>query len=442
MNKKTVLYIMLLMLICSKISAQLLLEADGPGNTYEEIRAHLAPGYEPIEPPDCNHLSFGRHIDEVFDADLNDYAFRFHIHVAEDDDRCINFDRQRNEIKTYDQSPDNLLGVVGEVFVYKWKFKLDAGFQSSSKFTHIHQLKAVGGTQSSMPLITLTTRKGTPDKLQLRYSDSITQVTIHQVDLTAFKGEWVEATETVTYGETGNYHILIERLSDNAILMDYNDNTLRMWRDNADFVRPKWGIYRSLLESWDLRDEAVLFADFFIDENPETLPVELVYFKGKAKGNSSLLYWRTASETNNREFVIERSGNSLEWHSIGTTPGNHYSLQPISYRFEDTSPINGMNYYRLKQMDIDGTFEYSTVVNIEHDFLSDIQVFPNPAKTKICLFGITDAFDFELFNENGTLVHSGKSVNGDIDVKNLSDGMYWLKIIVDGKEFVQKILKF
>ena len=75
------------------------------------------------------------------------------MHVDEDDDRCINFDRQRGEIKTYDKSPDSLLGIENEIVEYKWKFKLDSGFQSSPKFTHIHQLKAVGGTESSMPLI-------------------------------------------------------------------------------------------------------------------------------------------------------------------------------------------------------------------------------------------------------------------------------------------------
>lgn len=92
------------------IQAQVTLDADGPGNTYELINSVLAPGFDAVEVPDCNHTGFGRHIDEVFDADLNTDVFRFFIHVNEDDDRCINFDRQRNEIKTYDKSPDNLLG--------------------------------------------------------------------------------------------------------------------------------------------------------------------------------------------------------------------------------------------------------------------------------------------------------------------------------------------
>ena len=105
--------------------SQVTLDANGPGNTYEEITAVLAPVYDPVEEPDCNHSSFGRHIDEIFDADLNTNVFRFFMHVTPDNDRCINTDRQRNEIKSYDKSPDNLLGVEGEEVVYKWKFKLD-----------------------------------------------------------------------------------------------------------------------------------------------------------------------------------------------------------------------------------------------------------------------------------------------------------------------------
>ncbi len=66
------------------------------------------------------------------------------MHVTPDNDRTINYDRQRAEIKTYDQSPDSFIGVEGEIITYRWKFKLPVGFRQSSSFTHIHQIKAVG----------------------------------------------------------------------------------------------------------------------------------------------------------------------------------------------------------------------------------------------------------------------------------------------------------
>jgi len=131
-----------LLLFITQLNAQVLLDANGPGNTTNEINAVLAPGYDAVEEV-CNHPAFGDHIDEIFDATLNENVFRFTMHVSPDNNKCVTSDRQRNEIKTYSQSPDNLKGIVGETVEYKWKFKLDAGFQSSPDFTHIHQLKSV-----------------------------------------------------------------------------------------------------------------------------------------------------------------------------------------------------------------------------------------------------------------------------------------------------------
>jgi len=246
--------------------AQVTLDADGPGNTYELITSVLAPENDPIEVPDCNHTEFGRHIDELFDNELNTNVFRFFIHVSPDNDRCKNFDRQRNEIKTYDKSPDNLLGVENEKVVYKWKFKLALGFQSSPNFTHLHQLKSVGGALESMPMYTLTARKGSPDQLELRYAETDKQITLTETDLTPLIGSWLDVTETISYGQSGSYEIEIKRVGDGQVLFSYSNAAIKNWRSGADFVRPKWGIYRSLNNAQDLRDEAVLFANFSIEE--------------------------------------------------------------------------------------------------------------------------------------------------------------------------------
>lgn len=246
--------------------AQVTLEANGPGDTYELITQVLAPGYDPIEEPDCGHQEFGRHIDEVFDETLNDHAFRFLIHVEPDNDRCQTFDRQRNEIKSYSQSPDNLLGIEEEIVQYKWKFKLPAGFQPSGNFTHIHQLKSVGGPYASHPMYTITLRKSNPDRLELRYGAVSSSEIVEQTPLEPFLDTWVTVTETITYGVNGTYEISLNRLSDNAVLISYATDNIVNWREDADFVRPKWGIYRSLNSPEDLRDEEVLFADFSIEE--------------------------------------------------------------------------------------------------------------------------------------------------------------------------------
>ncbi len=272
---KKQLSIFLLFFFCTSVG-QVVLEANGPGNTYEEITAVLAPGYSPIEapgidnPPCTNHGSFGNHIDEVYDNDLGDYTFRFLIHVNEDNDRCLNFDRQRNEIKSYDKSPDNLLGVEGEKVVYKWAFKLADGFQSSSSFTHIHQLKSVGGSYSSMPIYTLTTRKSSPDRLELRYAETTSQITLSQTPLSPLIDVWIEATEKIEYTSSGFYSIELVNKQTGAQLFYYDNSATTApkinWRPGGEFVRPKWGIYRSLNSASDLRDEDVRFSYFSVEE--------------------------------------------------------------------------------------------------------------------------------------------------------------------------------
>ncbi len=271
--KRVLLIILFCIFVQYCVFSQVILNADGPGETYELISSLLAPGNDAVEVPDCGHLEFGRHIDELFDTELNKYVFRFIIHKTPDSDRCINFDRQRNEIKTYDKSPDNLLGTQNEKVEYKWKFKLDTAFQASSAFTHLHQLKAVGGPEESMPLITLTARKGDPDQFELRYAETTNQVTLTKVDLTPFKGAWVEVTETILYKENGTYSITIKKVEDGTPLLEYTNNSLRTWKTDAEFIRPKWGIYRSLTDNDNLRDEVLYFSDFSIEEIDTTTAI-------------------------------------------------------------------------------------------------------------------------------------------------------------------------
>ena len=240
------------------------LTADGPGDTYELISSVLSPGSDPVEVPDCGHQDFGEHIDEIFDEELNANVFRFVLHTDIDDDRCQRDDRQRNEIKTFSPSPDFLLGVEGETVEYTWMFKMDEGFQGSPNFTHFHQLKSVGDVNVAVPMITFTAR-GSSDMMELRYAELDRQVTVHEESLDLFRGNWVQVVERVTYSNPGSYEVTMSYL-DGTPIFEFSDNSINAWRDGADFIRPKWGIYRSLENAQDLRDEYVLYNDFSIEE--------------------------------------------------------------------------------------------------------------------------------------------------------------------------------
>jgi hypothetical protein len=227
-------------------------------------------GGDAVEVPDCGHSDFGRHIREEFDKTLNKNVFVFSIHVTPDNDRCNgSTDRQRNEIKTYGPSPDSVKGQLNETVTYRWKFRLDAGFQPSPSFTHIHQVKAGDGTNDGAPLITITPRAGKPEQLEIIHtgnSGSTSLGKLKTTDLAPFKGTWVEVTEKITYNTEGAYEITIKRVSDGAIMLSYSNNKIDLWRTGATFCRPKWGIYRSLNNASYIRDEEVRFADFCIAE--------------------------------------------------------------------------------------------------------------------------------------------------------------------------------
>ena len=262
-------YIFFIVVLSSFLSfSQVVLEANGKANTYEFINSVLAPNYNVIETPDCAHAGFGDHIKQEWDRELKKNVFVFYAHLNEDNDKCEKFDRQRTEIKTYKQSPDNLIGVKGETVLYKWKFKLDKDFLPSKRFTHIHQIKAVGGTESAMPTITISLRKSSTNKLQIQHATDFNQEEVASKELSVFLGTWIQAEEKITYGELGTarYEITLSNFANGEKLLSYKSNTLRMWKTDALFLRPKWGIYRSIKDKESLRDEKVKFADFSIQE--------------------------------------------------------------------------------------------------------------------------------------------------------------------------------
>lgn len=314
------------------IYPQVTLEADGPGNTYELINSVLAPDGNVVENPECVHPEFGRHITEVWDADLNQYVFEFYIHVTPDNDRCINFDRQRMEIKTYGGSPDNLKGVVGERIEYHWKFRLPEGFQPSTSFTHIHQIKAVGG-DDGMPIFTLTPRKASPNRMELKHDNTTNVVT---VPLSLFEGVWVACTEILTVGVNGSYSMEIRKVSDGTVLLSYsNDNIMTIRADN-DFIRPKWGLYRSLDHPDHLRDEAMRFAGFSIEELAadirETEPVtpdkvSLLQNYPNPFNPSTNISFMLPEQSQVSLRIVDISGKDVQFLLDGEASAGHHQVQ-------------------------------------------------------------------------------------------------------------------
>lgn len=116
-----------------------------------------------------------------------------------------------------------------------------------------------------------------------------------------------------------------------------------------------------------------------------SLPVELLSFTGWNEQNRNVLQWVTETELNNARFEIERSINPQDgFTTIGSVEGAGNSTQQLTYLFEDNQPMLGVNYYRLRQVDFDGTFTYSKVIAIEVEGDATQQVFfPNPTTNAV-----------------------------------------------------------
>jgi len=180
------------------------------------------------------------------------------------------------------------------------------------------------------------------------------------------------------------------------------------------------------------------------------VPVELTTFSAKFINQQVQLTWVTATETNNYGFEIERRDDSSGYETLAFVSGNGTSANSVTYNFVDKNLFAGRYYYRLKQLDYDGSFKYSEEVLVDIPILSDFKLFqnyPNPfnPSTKIKFYtptqdrikiGLYDLLGNEikiLFNDQ---VNSG-SYQVDIDGSNLASGTYFVKMI--GKQNQQTI---
>ena len=187
-----------------------------------------------------------------------------------DRDRVEITDRQRNEIKTYASSEEAVKGYENETFIYRWKFRINPGMEVSTRFTHLFQLKAVGG-EDGMPILTISgAERSGEDGLEVRHSPLQDTTILARTDWSMVTGEWLEAYCRVTFSDSGDLRLIATRIRDGAVIFDIDERSIDLWRgeDASHFVRTKWGIYRSILDRDNLRpdEEWVRFANFSVSE--------------------------------------------------------------------------------------------------------------------------------------------------------------------------------
>ncbi len=163
------------------------------------------------------------------------------------------------------------------------------------------------------------------------------------------------------------------------------------------------------------------------------LPVQLTKFTATPQNNQVSLDWQTATELNNSHFTIERSTTGSDFETIGTVQGVGTTVEIQNYNFIDPQPANGMNYYRLKQVDFNGDFEYSDLAVIKFQTKQNIQVFPNPVKEQINIQADLGQTNILIYNMQGQLLRemNNISINGQFtfNLSDLNTGLYQIQIL-------------
>lgn len=184
------------------------------------------------------------------------------------------------------------------------------------------------------------------------------------------------------------------------------------------------------------------------------LPVELTSFTGYHNSGKNILKWETASEKNTDRFEIEQSENGKDWSRIGFQKAAGSSVVKQSYSFADNTPISGNNYYRLKIVDEDNSFEYSRIIHIHHQNTSReniVSIYPNPVINDLTLVIESSSNRFAeivISNIYGQEIHklhqeltSGKNTVL-IQAGNLPAGTYILSFLDDiGERHIRKFIR-
>ncbi|RAU82680.1 hypothetical protein DP923_12600 [Pontibacter arcticus] len=184
------------------------------------------------------------------------------------------------------------------------------------------------------------------------------------------------------------------------------------------------------------------------------LPVELVYFRASAGKGKVELQWLTASEKDNDRFEVERSSDSKAFEKLGTVAGKGNSNVSNKYSFTDKSPLVGTAYYRLKQVDSDGSIAYSNVITLETEgnTASDLvmKVYPNPFISQISISLVAqqqESAQLILLDLQGRevirkTIELEKGENQlELPLQKLANGMYMLKVVSGSIKAATKIIK-
>jgi hypothetical protein len=207
------------------------------------------------------------------------------------------------------------------------------------------------------------------------------------------------------------------------------------WYDESFYDNSLNYIYKNLVIEYGgmMGDPAVNTIFTKTMSNMAVLPVTIISFDVKKENNTALVEWEIATEGNNSYFDIERSADNFHFLTTGKVTGRGNTNAPQQYRFFDYQPLSGINYYRLKQVDMNGNFSYSITKRLDFNNKKIVnQLYPSIATNTINVrLANADDVTCYIINSAGALVQQIKSpgTSFTIQVQSLAKGVYIFSIV-------------
>lgn len=178
---------------------------------------------------------------------------------------------------------------------------------------------------------------------------------------------------------------------------------------------------------------------------PGVIPVKLSSFTVQKLNNSVKLNWTTVQEINSKEFIVERSNNGTTWTAIATIPAAGNSNLMLNYSITDNAPVKGINFYRIKQVDLNARIDYSLTKSVLFNTAYEVLVTPNPATNIVNIYfdkANNSSVNIQLVDAAGKII---KNISSDqtqiqINTSGISRGLYFVKVINEGNVTTSKLL--
>lgn len=355
-------------------------------------------------------------------------------------------------------SPDNSFGTNGLVtFPLNYALFYAMTLQTDGKIVGVGSGNPSMNPGSGGSLVARFNTDGTTDNtfdgdgyhlLQIGYGSGLTGVRQDANGKLVGAG-FTRFTDPVTFATT--YDFLVERYTttgsldntfdgDGVLVVQFGFNV----DDGASLcaIQPNGKI---LVSGFSVNGGSQDFAIIRVNSALFPLPVSLVNFSAYKQASSVVLNWQTVSEQNNRGFEIQRSGDGINFTRIGWVAGLGNSSSLHTYFFTDATPLNGKNFYRLNQIDLDNHSKLSAIHKVDFEQVVDFSMYPNPATDVLNVQFGSNIETIKITDLQGRLLWKGNA-NGAlqilIPIQQLPDGLYMLEVSDrNGNRQLQKFIK-